>query len=124
MSVLNFWYLTTIIFFTGIGGYLIWAERSNLLRKHWKFVSFYLLFTIPWAYWDAVALRWHAYQYNAEHTLPVKVLGAQLETYIFMGLVGAVVCSATLVFMQEEERGILRLRYRSSKKKKQKRRKS
>ena len=115
MSLLNFWYLLTIIFFTGSAGYLIWFERSRLLKKHWKFILGYLVFTVPWAYWDSVALRWKAYQYNPEHTLSVRIFGAELETYIFMALVGAVVCSATLIYMKEEERGRLRIRHRSRK---------
>jgi len=113
MNPLKSWYLITIIFFTGTAGYLIWVERGKLLKKHWKFVLGYLLFTVPWAYWDGVALRWKAYQYNPSHTLGIKIFGSELETYIFMGLVGAVVCSATVIYMQEEEKGRLKLRHRS-----------
>lgn len=123
MSVLNFWYLGTILLFCGIAGYLIWMQRGHLLRKHWRFVVGYIVLTTPLAYWEAVALRWKAWQYNPEHSLPLNVLGTQFETYIFMALVGGVICSATLIYMQEEEKGILRLRYRSRSNKK-KRRKS
>jgi lycopene cyclase domain-containing protein len=119
MSLIRFWYLLTILIFTGAANYLIWSARGHLLRKHWKFIVTYVVFTIPWAYWDAVALRWQAYQYNPAHTLSIKIFGAELETYVFMGLVGATVCSATVIYMRQEERGKLRLRYRSRKTRRQ-----
>lgn len=117
MKPLQLWYLATIIFFTGLGAYIFWSGRKNFLKQHWKFILAYALFTIPWAYWDAIALRWKAYQYNPEHVLNIRVFGGQLETYIFMALVGVVVCSATLVYMKQEEKSQLKLRYLSNSKK-------
>jgi hypothetical protein len=113
MRILNYWYLITIVFFCGFANYLIWTQRGHLLRRHWKFILGYAIFTAPWAYWDAVAQRWKAYQYNPAHTLFTRIFGAEFETYIFMILVGVTVCSATIIYMQEEDKGKLRLRYSS-----------
>jgi hypothetical protein len=120
MNLPQLWYLATIAFFIGLASYLLWAQRGRILRKHWKFIALFTIFSVPFAYWDAVAQRWHAYQYSPDHTLYIKVFGGELETYIFMGLVAMIVCSATVFYMREEQKGKLKLRYHSRTKRRQK----
>ena len=117
MKLMQLWYICTIVIFIGLGSYKIWSSDKDTLRQHWKFILGFTLFTVPWAYWDAVALRWKAYQYNPEHVLHIRVFGGQFETYVFMGLVGMVVCAATLVYMKREEKSELKIRHLSKKQK-------
>ena len=120
IHITKLWYLTTILFFTGLAAYLIWYERKRLFKKHWKFIVVFVLLATPFGYWDAVALRWSAYAYNPAHTLYFRVFGGEIETYLFLSLVTAIVCSATVIYLQEEERNALRLRRRSRKRRRQK----
>ena len=113
MKLLQLWYLATIAIFISLACYVLWVDRRHIFKKHWRFIVLFTLFSTPFAYWDGVAQRWHAYQYNPAHTLNYKVLGGELETYIFMGLVAMVVCSATIIYLREEDRGKLRLTQRS-----------
>ncbi len=113
MKLLQYWYLATIVLFISVATHLLWTERGHIFKKHWKFIGLFTLFSIPFAYWDGVAQRWHAYQYNPAHTIYLKIFGGELETYIFMGLVSMVVCSATVIYMRQEEKGKLKLVHHS-----------
>lgn len=115
MKTSNFLYLFTIFAFAGVGNYLIWYERKKLLKTHWKFLAVFVLLATPFAAWEAIAFRWNVYQYQSGHVFNKHILGAEAETYLFMALITAAVVSATLIYLQEEARGQLKIRHRSRK---------
>lgn len=115
MKISNFLYLFTIFAFAGAGNYLIWYERKKLLKKHWKFITGFVLLATPFAAWEAIAFRWNVYFYHSEHVLNKHIIGAEAETYLFMALITAAVVSATVIYLQEEAVGQLKIRHRTRK---------
>lgn len=113
MKIGNFLYLFTIFAFAGAGNYLIWYERKKLLKKHWKFITAFVLLATPFAAWEAIAFRWNVYLYHPEHVFNKHILGAEVETYLFMALITAAAASATVIYLQEEARGQLKIRHRA-----------
>ena len=96
-------YLGTIFFFAGLGNYALWRRNGRVLKKHWRFVLGFALLSMPVAYWDAVAQRWGAYQYNPNHTLYVQIHGGETETYFFLGGIVAAIAGATIVYAKRED---------------------
>lgn len=111
MKISQLFYLLTILVFGGLGNYILWKRYGKILKKHIKFILLFSTISVIFAYWDAVALRWKAYQYNPDHTLYIRIFGGELETYIFMIVIAAGVCSATIIYADKEDSRKLRLNF-------------
>ncbi|TMC47705.1 MAG: hypothetical protein E6J20_19345 [Chloroflexi bacterium] len=94
-------YLFTILAFGGGSLVLIWLRGH--LRRYARFVLFFVVVTVPFAYFESFGLRWRAWAYNPARTIHRHFLGAEVESYLFMAFVSAAVASATLVYATREE---------------------
>ena len=98
----EFSYLITILVFGGVANAVLWWRNHTLLFKHRRFLLLFVIGTAPFAAFEGIALRWSAWMYAPDRTLHRNMLGAELESYLFMALVAAAVASATIVFASRE----------------------
>jgi lycopene cyclase domain-containing protein len=102
--VSNYAYLATILVFGGGAVAIIWIRQANLLRPYAWFVISVSVLAAPFAFFESFGLRWKAWAYNPRRTFHVHLLGAEIESYLFMMLVAAAVVSATIVYAAREDR--------------------
>lgn len=98
----KYFYLLNILFFAGLTNVAIWARYHHILRQYSRLILVYVVLTLPLAVLDGLALRWGAWSYNPDRTLGLTILGAPLETYFFMILVGAAVSCGTIILALKE----------------------
>lgn len=98
-------YLISIVIFAGAAVALEWVFGFHLLKKYLKplviTVIFYLFFPIT----EAVALKWENWDYSTTNTLHTRILGAEIETYVFTIFVAVAVASAVIAWTFYEDKG-------------------
>ncbi len=112
MSLDNFSYILTVIFFPGLALLLYFLKRiyspSRDLKLHksdFKVIFLVILINvIGTGIGECLALLWQAWAYTPEKTFHYTLFGAELETYFFAIFVTLVVVIATIVHARLEDK--------------------
>ncbi len=75
------------------------------LRAYKKAIWWVAGIGFVFALFEAIALNWQAWGYNAAHTLNVHIVGTEIETYLFSVATALAIAFATFVVADREAAG-------------------
>lgn len=101
----QFSYLISIVIFAGLAIFLEWFFGFSILKKYIKQIFIVIGISLLLAPTEKVALDIKAWAYNPSHTFNIKLLGAELETYIYVIFIAIAVSSAVIAWTRYEDKG-------------------
>lgn len=101
----HFSYLASIVIFAGSAIVLEWTFGFHLLRKFIKLIMLTTCFSLLLVPTEGVALYIKSWRYDPSHTFNILLLGAELETYIFVIFIAVVIASAVIPWTSYEDKG-------------------
>lgn len=99
----NLSYLISIFCFAGLAIMLEWIFGFNLLKKYLRIILTTIGLVLLSTPTEAIALYLKAWAYTPTHTFNLKLLGAELETYIFVIFIAIAISSATIAWTRYED---------------------
>jgi hypothetical protein len=107
MSVDNFSYLFTILFFAGTAVLIEWLLAAKKLKRYSSaFTKMILLGIIFALVGESTAIIWKVYYFSPDKTFDIYIYQTALETFLYITLVVIAVASATFMWAEKEEAGI------------------
>lgn len=96
-------YLTTTLLFAGSIIVVDWLLAGKTLKKYKAHIGIVAALSFVWAFSETPALWLKAWTYNADRVIHFKLLGTQVETFVFAVSTCLAVAFATLVFASIED---------------------
>lgn len=101
-----YWYLGTIVLFAGGAIVVELLLAGKKLQGKWRTVWLITFIALLMAVTERFALQWQAWGYNTNHILDIRILGAELETYLFSAFTAMPIAIAVILLAEREEAGM------------------
>lgn len=119
MKITHLSYLFSILLFCGPILLLVWKRHARILKRYELAILIAIVISLPVATAEAYALKWHDWAYHKSAVLGIRI-GGQIESYVFLIIVVALVGSVTLVLanqVDKNNKGPFKFLYKSKRSK-------
>ena len=103
MNFGHFSYLASILIFGLSAAIIWWFVANDKVKKNKRLVAIVILLGVLLEPSEYFALRWGAWAYDKTRVLNTRLLGGELESYLFIIVICFIVATATLTFAAKED---------------------